>query len=133
VTGAANALLAPLGALPMCPGAGGLIAQHRFGARTGWAPALLGTLLLALGLLFADDAARLLGVIPAGALGALLLLAGGDLALSRKLVEVRTDCRPAIAAAAVATFALNPAIGLAAGWITERARSALRSAARPVN
>ncbi len=126
VTGTANALLAPLGALPMCHGAGGLIAQHRFGARTSGAPALLGAVLLALGLLFADDAARLLGSIPAGALGALLLLAGGDLALSRRLVEVRADCRPAIAAAAVATFALNPAVGLAAGWLAEYARSALK-------
>jgi hypothetical protein len=126
VTGAANTLLAPLGALPMCHGAGGLVAQHRFGARTGWAPALLGGLLLALGLLFADDAAHLLGAVPAGALGVLLLVAGGDLAFSRRLLEVRADCRPAIAAAAVATFAFNPAVGLAAGWLAELARSLLR-------
>jgi hypothetical protein len=131
VTGAANAVLAPFGALPMCHGAGGLMAQHRFGARTGWAPALLGALLLALGLLFADDAARLLGTIPAGALGALLLLAGGDLALSRKLIEVRADCRPAIAAAAIATFVLNPAIGLAAGWLVEVVRRLVRPDERP--
>lgn len=126
VTGAANAALAPLGALPMCHGAGGLVAQHRFGARTGWAPALLGAVLLALGLLFAEDAASLLGAVPAGALGVLLILAGSDLALSRRLLEVRTDCRPAIAAAAVATFALNPALGLAAGWLAEWARTLLR-------
>ncbi|MDB5315994.1 MAG: benzoate transporter [Rhodospirillales bacterium] len=131
VTGAANDLLAPFGALPVCHGAGGLMAQHRFGARTGWAPALLGALLLALGLLFADDAARLLGTIPAGALGALLLLAGGDLALSRKLIEVRADCRPAIAAAAIATFVLNPAIGLGAGWLVEVVRRLVRRDERP--
>ncbi len=130
VTGGANVLLAPLGALPMCHGAGGLIAQHRFGARTGWAPALLGAVLLALGLLFAEDAARLLAVVPAGALGALLIVAGSDLALSRRLLEVRSDCRPAIAAAAVATFALNPALGIAAGWIAEWARTALRPGRR---
>jgi MFS superfamily sulfate permease-like transporter len=126
ITGTANALLAPIGALPMCHGAGGLIAQHRFGARTGWAPALLGVLLLALGLLFADDAARLLSVVPMGALGVLLIVAGSDLALSRRLLEVRTDCRPAIAAAAIATFALNPALGLAAGWLVEWGKTLLR-------
>jgi hypothetical protein len=130
VTGSANVLLAPLGALPMCHGAGGLVAQHRFGARTGWAPALLGSLLLALGLLFAEDAARLLAVVPAGVLGALLILAGGELGLSRRLLEVRSACRPAIAAAAIATFALNPALGLAAGWVVEGARTLLRPGRR---
>ena len=133
VTGAANTVLAPLGALPMCHGAGGLIAQHRFGARTGWAPALLGVVLLALGLLFADNAAHLLGVIPMGALGVLLIVAGSDLAVSRRLLEARTDCRPAIAAAALATFAFNPAVGLAAGWLTELARAVLRRQQRKID
>ena len=45
-TGLANLFLVPLGALPMCHGAGGVAAHHRFGARTGMAPALLGTGLL---------------------------------------------------------------------------------------
>lgn len=130
-TGAANALLAPFGALPMCHGAGGLIAHHRFGARGGFAPALLGVLLLTLGLFHAENAAALLAAIPAGALGVLLILAGGDLALSRRLMEVRAECRPAIAAAAVATFALNPAVGLALGWAVEWARAALRPGQSP--
>ncbi|MBO1077348.1 putative sulfate/molybdate transporter [Roseomonas marmotae] len=133
VTGVANTVLAPLGALPMCHGAGGLMAQYRFGARTGWAPALLGATLLALGLLFADDAAHLLGAVPTGALGMLLIVAGSDLALSRRLREVRVDCRPTIAAAAVATFVLNPAFGLAAGWLIEGARSMLRLEPRSVD
>lgn len=130
VTGAANTLLAPLGALPMCHGAGRFMAQHRFGARTGWAPAFLGSLLLALGLLFADDAAHLLSAVPTGALGVLLVVAGSDLAFSRRMLEVRADCRPAIVAAAITTFAFNPALGLAAGWLAEVARSMLRPAPR---
>lgn len=125
-TGAANLLLAPIGAMPMCHGAGGLVAQHRFGARTGWAPALLGAILLVLGLGFATDAAALLGAIPTAAVGALLVFAGGDLALSRRLVEARPDCRPAIAAAALGTVVFDPAVGMAAGWIIELVRSALR-------
>jgi MFS superfamily molybdate transporter len=129
-TGAANVALAPIGALPMCHGAGGLMAQYRFGARTGWAPALLGIALLALGLFFADGAAQLLGIIPSGALGVLLIVAGSDLAFSRRLAEVRADCRPAIAAAAVATFVVNPALGVAAGWLAEMARSLLRFGVR---
>jgi MFS superfamily sulfate permease-like transporter len=47
-SGAMNLLLAPFGAMPMCHGAGGVAAQHRFGARTGLAPVLLGMVLLVL-------------------------------------------------------------------------------------
>ncbi|MFC7556244.1 molybdate transporter family protein [Pseudoroseomonas wenyumeiae] len=115
----------PLGALPMCHGAGGLMAQHRFGARTGWAPALLGAAPLALGLLFADDAAHLLGAVPTGALGMLLIVAGSDLALSRRLRGTHRlpsgDCR-----GSGRYLVLNPAFGLAAGWLVEWARSMLR-------
>ena len=50
-SGAANILLAPLGALPMCHGAGGVAAHYRFGARTGGAPVMLGAGLLVLALL----------------------------------------------------------------------------------
>ncbi|AHI32976.1 hypothetical protein AU15_02795 [Marinobacter salarius] len=42
----ANLFLVPLGALPMCHGAGGVAAHHRFGAGTGMAPIVLGTALL---------------------------------------------------------------------------------------
>lgn len=129
-TGLGNLLLAPIGALPMCHGAGGLVAQHRFGARTGVAPALLGLVLLLLGLGFAADAAALLSAVPIGAVGALLLLAGGDLAMSRRLVEARADCRPAIAAAALGTVLFDPAVGLAAGWLIEVARGFLRPGRR---
>ncbi len=129
-TGVANLVLGPIGAMPMCHGAGGLMAQHRFGARTGFAPALLGVLLLVLGLGYATDATALLALVPMGAVGALLLLAGGDLALSRRLVEARADCRPAIAATAFGTMLVNPAVGLAAGWIIELARRLLRPGRR---
>ncbi|WP_149536684.1 putative sulfate/molybdate transporter [Siccirubricoccus phaeus] len=121
-TGLANLLLAPLGAMPMCLGAGGLQAQHRFGARTGAAPVMLGAALLVLGLCFADGAAALFATIPAGTIGALLLVAGSDLALSRRLLDARPDCWPAIGVAAALTVAVNPAAGLAAGWAIEAGR-----------
>jgi MFS superfamily sulfate permease-like transporter len=115
-TGLANLLLVPLGAMPMCHGAGGLQAQHRFGARTGAAPVVFGVVLLLLGFCFADGAAALFATIPAGAVGALLLVAGSDLALSRRLFDARPDCWPAIGVAA----------GLTAGWAIEAGRSAAK-------
>jgi len=40
--GVMNLLATPLGGMPMCHGAGGLAAQHRFGARTGGSVVMLG-------------------------------------------------------------------------------------------
>jgi predicted benzoate:H+ symporter BenE len=121
-TGLGNLLLAPFGAMPMCHGAGGLQAQHRFGARTGAAPVILGMILLVLGLGFAADAAALLAVIPGAAIGTLLLVSGVDLAVSRRLFDARPSCWPVIGACAAATLLLNPAAGLALGWLLELVR-----------
>jgi MFS superfamily sulfate permease-like transporter len=122
-TGLGNVLLAPLGAMPMCHGAGGIQAQYRFGARTGAAPVILGVLLLVLALFFSGSAAALLGAIPLAAVGALLVIAGGDLALSRRLFDARPACWPAMGAAAALTLFVNPAAGLAAGWGIELVRT----------
>jgi MFS superfamily sulfate permease-like transporter len=124
-TGLANLLLAPFGAMPMCHGAGGVQAQHRFGARTALAPILLGVVLLVLGLGFAGSAAALFAVIPIGAVGALLLIAGSDLAVSRRLFDAQPSCWPVIAVAAAATLWINPAVGLIAGCLGEVARKAI--------
>jgi MFS superfamily molybdate transporter len=124
-TGLANLALAPLGAMPMCHGAGGVQAQHRFGARTGLAPIMLGGVLLVLGLGFAASAAQLFALIPLAAVGALLLVAGGDLAISRRLFDAQPSCWPVIAVAAGITLAFNPAIGLLAGCAGEILRKAL--------
>jgi Molybdate transporter of MFS superfamily len=124
-TGLANLLLAPFGAMPMCHGAGGVQAQHRFGARTGLAPILLGIVLLVLGVGFASSAAALFGVIPIGAVGALLLIAGSDLAVSRRLFDAQPSCWPVIGVAAAATLLVNPAIGLIAGCLGEIVRKAI--------
>jgi MFS superfamily sulfate permease-like transporter len=124
-SGAANLLLSPFGALPMCHGAGGLAAHHRFGARTGSAPLLLGTLFLGLGLFFSAAALDLLRMIPMAAVGAFLAIAGADLAISRRVFDSRPSCWPVIAATAIATVAVNPAIGLLAGFAAELVRSRL--------
>jgi MFS superfamily sulfate permease-like transporter len=110
----------------MCHGAGGVTAQHRFGARTGVAPIAFGAVLLVLALGFAGNAAALFAAIPVSAVGALLLLAGTDLAVSKRLFDARPDCWPVIGIAAGATALLNPAVGLAAGWVVELGRSAFK-------
>jgi MFS superfamily sulfate permease-like transporter len=124
-SGLANTLLSPFGAMPMCHGAGGLQAQYRFGARTGLAPVILGVVLLALAVGFADHAAALFAIIPMSAVGALLILAGTDLAISRRLFDGKPSCLPVIGVTALVTLTINPALGLVLGWIAELARAAI--------
>jgi hypothetical protein len=121
-SGLANVLLAPLGALPMCHGAGGVAAHHRFGARTGTAPLLLGLALLGLALLPTGTAMTLLTAIPAAGLGALLLVASAELALSKRLVDCKPSCRPVIAVTAAVTVLADPMWGLVAGTAAEALR-----------
>jgi MFS superfamily sulfate permease-like transporter len=124
-SGLANVLLCPFGAMPMCHGAGGLQAQYRFGARTGLAPIIFGVVVLVLAVGFADHAAALFAIIPIGAVGALLILAGTDLAISRRLFDGKPSCWWVIGVAALVTLAVNPALGLILGWITEFIRAAV--------
>jgi MFS superfamily sulfate permease-like transporter len=124
-SGLANLLLSPFGAMPMCHGAGGLQAQYRFGARTGLAPIILGVVVLVLAVGFANHAAALFSIIPIGAVGALLILAGTDLAISRRLFDGKPSCLPVIGVTALSTLTVNPALGLIAGWIAELIRAAI--------
>lgn len=121
-TGLINLTLAPLGALPMCHGAGGLAAHHRFGARSGGAPLILGTALLGLALLPGETALALLRSISPAVLGALLLFAAAQLAWSRRLVDCKPSCRPVIAVTAVAALLWGPFWALIAGTLAELLR-----------
>jgi MFS superfamily sulfate permease-like transporter len=133
-SGLANVLLSPFGAMPMCHGAGGLQGQYRFGARTGLAPIIFGAVLLVLAIGLADHAAALFAIIPIGAVGALLILAGTDLAISRRLFDGKPSCWPVIGVTALVTLTNNPALGLILGWIAEFVRAAIvRSVYRGVN
>ena len=124
-SGLANVLLCPFGAMPMCHGAGGLAAQFRFGARSGLAPIIFGVVLLVLAVGFADQASALFALIPIGAVGALLIFAGTDLAISRRLFDGKPSCLWVIGATALVTVTVNPALGLILGWIAELIRAAI--------
>jgi MFS superfamily sulfate permease-like transporter len=124
-SGLANVLLCPFGAMPMCHGAGGLTAQYRFGARTGLAPIIFGAVLLLLAAGFANHAASLFALIPIGAVGSLLIFAGTDLAISRRLFDGKPSCLWVIGVTAIVTVTVNPARGLVLGWIAELIRAAI--------
>lgn len=78
--GLINLVSLPFGAMPMCHGAGGLAAQHRFGARTGASSLMLGAIMIATALLFGTAAGEVLMYYPKSILAVMLILAGWALA-----------------------------------------------------
>lgn len=121
-SGLANLVMVPLGALPMCHGAGGVAAHYRFGARTGMAPVLLGTALLLVA--FIPGGLSMIAAIPMAGLGALLFVAAVELALSRRLWTAKSSCWPVIAITALVTVWADPFFGLLAGVASETVRAA---------
>lgn len=80
-TGLMNLASAALGGVPMCHGAGGMAGHVAFGARTGGAPIILGSILLCLALLFGSSVRALFDVLAQPVLGVILFLTGAQLAL----------------------------------------------------
>jgi predicted benzoate:H+ symporter BenE len=75
-------LVAPcFGGVPMCHGAGGMAGHVRFGARTGGALVILGSIVIAIALFFSDSISLLFKVFPNAVLGVILFFAGAELAL----------------------------------------------------
>lgn len=122
-SGVFNILLAPLGAMPMCHGAGGLVAQYKFGARTWRAPALFGVVCLLLGTVFGAGARELLVIVPLAAVGAILAVAGAEMAFTRKIMDIKPSCRAVVVGTAIACVATNIAAGLVIGLGLEMART----------
>jgi predicted benzoate:H+ symporter BenE len=121
-SGLANLLLCPFGALPMCHGAGGLAAHYRFGARSGTAPLALGLVLLAFALLPGSVGLTALQAVPQAGLGALLLVASSELALTPRLFDSKPSCWPVILVTAAVTVWTDPFWGLLAGSGSELMR-----------
>jgi MFS superfamily sulfate permease-like transporter len=111
-----NLICCPLGAMPMCHGAGGLAAQYRFGARTGGSVVMLGVAKMALALLFGGSLLLWLQQYPQAVLGVLLLFSGLELALVCRDQTGRVDFFVMVITAG-ACMAVNTAIGFLIGWV----------------
>lgn len=118
-TGMLNIWSSALGGVPMCHGAGGLAGHVQFGARSGGATVILGTLLLALALLFGPSVQTLFEVIPASVLGVILFLAGVQLATSGKEAGERVERFVVLTTAAFAIW--NVGIAVVFGFVAYHA------------
>lgn len=114
--GLMNLVCCPFGGMPMCHGAGGLAAQHRFGARTGASVVILGVAKIILALLFGGSLLAWLQAYPESVLGVLLLFSGLELALVARDQRERSDFFVMLLTAG-ACMALNTAAGFVIGWL----------------
>jgi len=114
--GVLNLLFCPLGAMPMCHGAGGLAAHYRFGGRTAGCAVILGAANVALALLFGSSLMPLLSQYPRSVLGVMLAFAAVELMLVCRDQRAPRDILVMLATASVCVFG-NLAIGFVIGWI----------------
>ena len=83
-TGVMNVFSSMFSGMPMCHGAGGMAGHVRFGATTGGACIIIGSILLIIALLLGDSIVLLFKIFPIPVLGVILFLAGAQLALGAR-------------------------------------------------
>ena len=123
-TGLMNLAASSVGGVPMCHGAGGMAGHVAFGARTGGAPIILGTILLLLAFGFSGSIENILGVLPAAVLGVILFLTGAQLALGScdfSKNKVERFITLTTAAFAIWNVGLAFLVGIALGYAAKRA------------
>jgi hypothetical protein len=120
-------LVSPLfGGIPMCHGAGGMAGHVRFGAKTGGALVILGSLLVFIALFFSDSVAILFKIFPNAILGVILFFAGSELAIVVKDIgDKKADFYVMLIVAAFAMWNMGAAFlvgiildnSLKRGWV----------------
>ena len=120
-------LVAPIfGGVPMCHGAGGMAGHVRFGAKTGGALVILGSILVVLALFFSDSVALFFRIFPNAILGVILFFAGSELAIVvRDIGDKKADFYVMLIVAAFAMWNMGAAFlvgvvldnALRKGWL----------------
>lgn len=108
-----------IGGMPLCHGAGGLVAQYMFGARTGGAILMEGLLEVGLGIFFSNSIQALFTAFPEFITGVMLLMASIELGKIAFKVEGMNTSIVLFTALVSAVF--NIAIGFCAGLLLQYA------------
>ena len=113
-------LVSPIfGGIPMCHGAGGMAGHVRFGAKTGGALVILGTILIFIALFFSESISIIFKVFPNAILGVILFFAGSELAIVvRDIGNKKSDFYVMLLVAAVAMW--NMGVAFLVGVILDR-------------
>ncbi len=112
-------LVSPLfGGIPMCHGAGGMAGHVRFGAKTGGALVILGSILIFIALFFSESISIIFKIFPNAILGVILFFAGSELAIVvRDIGDKKSEFYVMIVVAAVAMW--NMGVAFLAGVILD--------------
>jgi MFS superfamily sulfate permease-like transporter len=104
-------LVSPLfGGIPMCHGAGGMAGHVRFGAKTGGALVILGTILILIALFFSESISIIFRIFPNAILGVILFFAGSELAITvRDIGDKKPDVYVMLIVAAFAMWNMGAA------------------------
>jgi len=110
-----NILSMLLGGIPVCHGAGGLAGHYRFGARTGGAVIIIGTILTLISIFYGNGISQILTLVPFSILGVLLLFSG--LELSKTVQDVMSEKSGFLIALLVAIFSISVNYGYLVGLV----------------
>ena len=122
-TGVMNLASAAFGGVPMCHGAGGMAGHVAFGARTGGALVILGSILLGLAFFFSGSVEAIFGLFPPALLGVILFITGAQLALgSCELGPSKGERFVTLVTAAFSLWNVGIAfiVGMAGMWFLRR-------------
>lgn len=110
-------LVAPVfGGMPMCHGAGGLVGQYFYGARSAGANLIEGTIEIVLGLFFAGSIVGVFSAFPSAIVGAMMFMVGVELVKFIRHVKVGPDLITLGATVLIALLS-NMAVGFLAGAV----------------
>jgi len=114
-------LVSPLfGGIPMCHGAGGMAGHVRFGAKTGGALVILGSILIFIALFFSESISIIFRIFPNAILGVILFFAGSELAITvRDIGNKKSDVYVMLIVAAFAMW--NMGVAFLVGVIMDNA------------
>ncbi|MDD9898419.1 MAG: putative sulfate/molybdate transporter [Candidatus Melainabacteria bacterium] len=116
--GISNIFLGLFGGFPVCHGAGGIVAHHKMGARTGASTITLGIALILLSL--NPSTRNVLFQIPIPVLAALLLMAAWQMLAFASKLESKTEFIIAIIVALISFVSHNLFLAILAGFVLEK-------------
>jgi MFS superfamily sulfate permease-like transporter len=117
--GIMNVVAPFFGGMPMCHGAGGLVGQYYFGARTGGTNIIEGLIEITFGLFLAGSIGTLFALFPKSIIGAMLLLVGVE--LTKFVRDIRKNELVIMALTAGVSLLTNMAIGFVAAIVVYHA------------
>jgi MFS superfamily sulfate permease-like transporter len=114
--GIVNTIVPFFGGFPMCHGAGGLAGQYTFGARTGGANIMEGSIEIGLGLFLSKSILNLFSVFPMSIVGAMLFYVSYELVKLSRDIKSNSEIFVMLLTAVVSIIS-NMAIGFITGII----------------